>query len=207
MDEGQLLAEARRRAGISQRELARRAGTSQAAVARIERARQSPSAATLRRLVAACGADLAVGLADEADDRMPTALAGGLLLCSIGGGACAFPSAAVLEVAPYTAPRRLPGQAADAGVVVVRGEVLPTIDAALRLGATPPDERRQMVILRARGTTYAVIVTAASNLVEVDPERMTPPPPGSGASAHVAALVAIEGDLVVVLDPEALCAG
>ncbi len=207
MDEGQLLAEARRRAGISQRELARRAGTSQAAVARIERGRQSPSAATLRRLVAACGVDLALGLPEEADDRTPATLAGGLLRCSIGGGSFAFPAATVLEVAPYTAPRRLPGQAADAGVVVIRGEVLPTIDAALRLGATPPDERRQMVILRARGATYAVIVTAASDLVEADPDRMMPPPPGSGASAHVAALVAIEGDLVVVLDPDALCAG
>src|SRR5438094_176526 len=52
MDESELLLGARRRAGLSQRELARRAGTSQAMVARIERARQSPSAATLRRLIA-----------------------------------------------------------------------------------------------------------------------------------------------------------
>jgi transcriptional regulator with XRE-family HTH domain len=58
-----LLREARRRAGLTQRELADRAGTSQAAVARIERGRQSPSLETLQRLVRACDLDLRFHLA------------------------------------------------------------------------------------------------------------------------------------------------
>ena len=56
----ELLRNARDHAGLTQRELARRAGTSQAMVARIERGQQSPSIATLDRLVRACGLDLRV---------------------------------------------------------------------------------------------------------------------------------------------------
>lgn len=50
-----LIAEARRRAGLSQRELAERAGTSQPAIARLEQGHASPTLATLERLVAAAG--------------------------------------------------------------------------------------------------------------------------------------------------------
>jgi transcriptional regulator with XRE-family HTH domain len=53
-----ILQEGRRRAGLTQRELAVRAGTSQAAIARIERGRQLPSLETLRRLLRACDLDL-----------------------------------------------------------------------------------------------------------------------------------------------------
>jgi purine-binding chemotaxis protein CheW len=206
MVEAQLLAEARRRAGISQRELARRAGTSQAAVARIERARQSPSAATLRRLVAACGVDLELGLPDDEAPVRGT-FDGRLLRCTIGGGSYAFPAAAVTEVVPYVAPTRLPGQPPDAGVALVRGKVLPTVDAALRLGVATEDPPRRMVIVATRDGTHAVIVAAARDIIAVDPERVAPPPRGSGASAHVAAIAAIDAELVIVVDPEALCAG
>ena len=50
-----LLADARRRAGLSQRQLARTARTAQSVVARIELGETSPSWATLSRLLAAAG--------------------------------------------------------------------------------------------------------------------------------------------------------
>lgn len=59
---GRLLARARSRAGLTQRELALRAGTSQSVVARIERGRTDPGAATLERLLAETGFELRVSL-------------------------------------------------------------------------------------------------------------------------------------------------
>jgi transcriptional regulator with XRE-family HTH domain len=50
--------QARRAAGLTQRELAQRAGVPQAAVARIERGQQVPRADTLARLLDACGFEL-----------------------------------------------------------------------------------------------------------------------------------------------------
>jgi len=58
MTAGELLREARRRAGLTQRELAARAGTSQAAVAAIESDRKAPTVPTMQRLLAAAGATL-----------------------------------------------------------------------------------------------------------------------------------------------------
>lgn len=54
--------EARRGAGLSQRELSRRSGVAQSAIARIELGQQIPRADTLERLVAACGFELRLGL-------------------------------------------------------------------------------------------------------------------------------------------------
>ena len=202
--ESLLLAEARRRAGISQRELARRAGTSQAAVARIERARQSPSAATLRRLIAACGVDLQLELPPEAQAVRPE-LDDRLVLCDIGGAAYAFPLAAVREVVPHVVPRRLPGQPAHAGVAVVRGRVLPTVDAAARLGVPASDPPRRMVLLATRTGVHAVSVTDASDITAAEAHRLSAPPAGAAASRCVLALVEISGSLIVVLDPDELC--
>lgn len=53
-----LIRSARRRAGLSQRELARRAGTSQAMVNRYEHGRVEPSLGTLAKILRACGEEL-----------------------------------------------------------------------------------------------------------------------------------------------------
>lgn len=58
LDPGQLVRDARSRAGISQRELAARAGTSQSVVARVESGQTRPSSETLNRLLEAAGFEL-----------------------------------------------------------------------------------------------------------------------------------------------------
>lgn len=62
-DPARLLREARRRAGLTQRDLARRASTSQSVVARIESGRTSPTAETLSKLLEAAGLELRTELA------------------------------------------------------------------------------------------------------------------------------------------------
>jgi transcriptional regulator with XRE-family HTH domain len=59
-DAAAMLRMARRRAGLSQRELARRADVPQPTVSRIERGRISPSLDTLGPLIEACGMALEV---------------------------------------------------------------------------------------------------------------------------------------------------
>jgi transcriptional regulator with XRE-family HTH domain len=62
-----LVREARRRAGMSQRELAERAGTTQSAIARLETGRSTPSFDAVLRLVRLCGLDLDVMLVERDD--------------------------------------------------------------------------------------------------------------------------------------------
>ena len=62
---GQLLREARKRHGISQKRLAMRASTTQSAISRIEAGRVSPSVETLRELLYLLGEDLTLGAAQR----------------------------------------------------------------------------------------------------------------------------------------------
>jgi len=71
MTAADLLATARRHAGISQAMLASRAGSTQAHISRIERGLTSPTTATLGGLLNACDAELELGWAPRrgvADD-------------------------------------------------------------------------------------------------------------------------------------------
>jgi transcriptional regulator with XRE-family HTH domain len=61
-DAADLLADARVRSGLTQRQLARKARTAQSVVARIELGETSPSWATLDRLLKAAGFQLAAAL-------------------------------------------------------------------------------------------------------------------------------------------------
>ncbi|MEW6152638.1 MAG: helix-turn-helix transcriptional regulator [Actinomycetota bacterium] len=66
MDAATYLNQARRAAGLTQRELAARSGVPQPAIARIERGRQVPRYDTLVRLLKACGHELQL---EERDDN------------------------------------------------------------------------------------------------------------------------------------------
>ena len=59
---GDLIFEARKRAGLTQAELAVRAGTTQSGIARWESGRTSPSLDDVRRLIRLCGLDLEVAI-------------------------------------------------------------------------------------------------------------------------------------------------
>lgn len=68
-----LISRARRRAGLTQAQLAARAGTSQPVISAYERGRRDPSIETLRRLVGAAGAALTLGCETWGSDRVPPA--------------------------------------------------------------------------------------------------------------------------------------
>src|ERR1039458_4917098 len=57
---GSAVRAARRRAGVSQAELAERAGTSQPSIARLEKGQVSPTVITLDRIARALGSDLVI---------------------------------------------------------------------------------------------------------------------------------------------------
>lgn len=70
---GQLVREARRRADLTQRELAGRVGTTQSAIARIEGGATQPSYDRVRQLVEACGFELVPRIAPLDDSNWSVA--------------------------------------------------------------------------------------------------------------------------------------
>lgn len=97
MDSALELARARRRAGLSQRELAARAGTSQATISAYEAGHKQPSVAVLDRLLRAAGAELHVGDAPARRSTTEFERAGRQLAEVI----------ALAEALPYRPARRL----------------------------------------------------------------------------------------------------
>ena len=65
---GELIKEARRRAGLSQTELAGRIGTGQSVIARWEAGHRSPAFETVVQAVRACGLELTVEIAAKDPD-------------------------------------------------------------------------------------------------------------------------------------------
>jgi transcriptional regulator with XRE-family HTH domain len=74
-----LVREARKRAGLTQAELAARAGTTQSAIARVESGAVSPSLERLTQLVQAAGFDIEVRLVPYDDHDLTMALRNRLL--------------------------------------------------------------------------------------------------------------------------------
>ncbi len=64
-----LIAEARKRAVLTQAELASRVGTTQSAIARLERGRTVPTLERITQLVRACGFELEVRLVPQDDQE------------------------------------------------------------------------------------------------------------------------------------------
>jgi transcriptional regulator with XRE-family HTH domain len=69
MKGGELIREARKRAGLTQREVAEILGTTQAVVARWEKGRNSPTFERLSQAIRACGYDLAVRIVPRDDEH------------------------------------------------------------------------------------------------------------------------------------------
>ncbi len=174
-------------------------------VARIERGQQSPSIATLDRLVRACGLDLTVETSGG-DLRSVPAEARGcarVLVWRSGDNAYAFPLDAVERIVELTEMRRLPGQATGTGVVTVDGRATTALDAAHALGIASPAPA-QIVVVRVADGQRAIIVDRAEALADEMP--IAPAPPGARAAPYVVGLADIGGEQVVVLDPDGFCA-
>jgi transcriptional regulator with XRE-family HTH domain len=69
---GSAVRAARRRAGVSQVELAERAGTSQPSIARLEKGQVSPTVITLDRIARALGTDLVIDFEPQPAPRHST---------------------------------------------------------------------------------------------------------------------------------------
>ncbi len=208
-DDAELLRRARRRAGLTQRQLAERAGTSQAMVARIEGRRQAPSLATLRRLMDACGANIKLQV--EGEISIPAgdgaAATSRHLVLEMGEARVAVRLDTVREVLPGLSPRQLPAQPPHmAGVALVRGEPLACVDLAGLIGLPPAQAGAAAVLVTPAGPLGA-LVTGAERILDLDPQDIAPLPAGWSRCAAVAGLGVAGGEVLPVLDPGRLRLG
>ena len=116
---------------------------------------------------------------------------------------------AIREIRAWTPVTRLPQVSHYvAGVVNLRGTVLPVIDLFARLGwpATDPSPRHAIIVVRLGSQTLGLIVDSVSDIVAL-PDGALQPPPNTGNDDVVPflqGLAALGERMIMVLDLERL---
>lgn len=134
-----------------------------------------------------------------------------LITFEVSGQIFALDIMAIREIrawSPVTPMPRVPHYVA--GVVNLRGTVLPVIDLAARLGwsATEATPRHAIIVCQVNGQSQGLIVDSVSDIVTFDSESLQAPPSTGDDSVvpFLEGLTAIEEKMVMVLDLPALSA-
>lgn len=120
---------------------------------------------------------------------------------------------AIREIRAWSPTTRLPRVPHYvAGVVNLRGTVLPVIDLAARLGwrATEATPRHAIIVTQQGAQVSGWIVDSVSDIVTLNADALQPPPPTSSGDMVVPfleGLAAIEDRMVMVLNLAALTDG
>lgn len=115
----------------------------------------------------------------------------------------------IREIRAWTPVTRLPQVPHYvAGLVNLRGTVLPVVDLAARLGwaATEATQRHAIIVTQLGGQARGLIVESVSDIVAMSSDALQPPP-ATGSDTVVPfleGLAAIGDDMVMVLDLAAL---
>ncbi|PEQ12791.1 chemotaxis protein CheW [Novosphingobium sp. PC22D] len=134
-----------------------------------------------------------------------------LITFEVSGQIFALDIMAIREIrawSPVTPMPRVPHYVA--GVVNLRGTVLPVIDLAARLGWTPTEAtpRHAIIVCQVDGQAHGLIVDSVSDIVTMAREAMqTPPTAGQDeVIPFLEGLAAIDETMVMILDLAALSA-
>jgi len=127
------------------------------------------------------------------------------LTFDIGGQGYAVSITAVREIRGWTEPSGMPeAEPHVMGVINLRGEVLPLLDLAAKLGLDTPEinERSVIIVVEAGDQTVGLFVDSVSNIVATDKDEMKDPPeaPRNGETCYVSALTLIDEKIVRILN-------
>lgn len=132
-----------------------------------------------------------------------------LLSFRAGGQDYAIDIGSTREIRSWTTPSELPDAPPNMlGVINLRGEVLPLLDLAGRLGLSTPDvnERSVIIVAEVDKNPIGLLVDAVSDIIAPSEEELRPPPDTATRddAPCVRALTLVEENVVRVLDLSSL---
>nr|WP_281384818.1 chemotaxis protein CheW [Novosphingobium piscinae] len=132
-----------------------------------------------------------------------------LITFQVEGQVFALDIMAIREIRAWTPATRLPRVPSYvAGVVNLRGTVLPVIDLAARLGWTPVEAtpRHAIIVTQLGSRQTGLIVESVSDIVTIDTDTLQAPPATADSSVlpFLQGLAALDDQMVMVLDLTAL---
>lgn len=127
------------------------------------------------------------------------------VLFQVDGVSYALAAGLVLQMETYTGATAVPGTAPFvAGIIQLRGRVLPVIDLRARFGL-PPAERSletRVIVGEHDGRAVALVADSAREVARIAPSQLKPPPKlvELGARGFVHAVAQLGERTVMVLD-------
>jgi purine-binding chemotaxis protein CheW len=123
----------------------------------------------------------------------------------VSGEGYAIDIALTREIRGWTEPSAMPDTPNyELGVINLRGEMLPLIDLAARLGLASPEIHARSVIIVAEVNNMAVglLVDSVSNIIALFADDMRPPPDMANGGKHdyVSALTVVDEQMIRILD-------
>lgn len=124
------------------------------------------------------------------------------------GGEYALPVAGVVEVLRMAALARIPEAPGWlAGMLNLRGQVIPVIDLRARLGlpARPVGLETPIIVAHAGMRSVGFIADEVSGVLTLSPQALAHPDDLAGVDHPIATVARVEGRLVLLLDHERIC--
>jgi purine-binding chemotaxis protein CheW len=123
----------------------------------------------------------------------------------VAGAEYVLPAEEVLQMESYTGATPVPGTLPYvAGVIQVRGRVVPVVDLRVRFGLpeSAPTIDSRVVVGQFKERTVGLLVDSAREVVKLATEQIQPPPPmmADGADAFVKAVAHLEKRMLMVVD-------
>lgn len=123
----------------------------------------------------------------------------------VAGAEYAISASEVMQMESFTGATPVPGAPAHvAGLVQVRGRVVPVVDARARFGLPPVDRTldSRVVVGRLGSRTVGLLVDSAREVMKLTPEQLQPPPPmvAEQAQGFVKAVAQVGPRLVMLID-------
>jgi purine-binding chemotaxis protein CheW len=111
----------------------------------------------------------------------------------------------VLQMESYVGATPVPGTLPYvAGVIQVRGRVVPVVDLRARFGlpASVATIDSRVVVAQIEQRTVGLLVDSAREVVKLSPEQIQPPPPmmADGAEGFVKAVAHLDKRMLMVID-------
>jgi purine-binding chemotaxis protein CheW len=117
----------------------------------------------------------------------------------------ALAAAEVLQMESYAGATLVPGALPYvAGVIQVRGRVVPIVDLRVRFGLAPAAATldTRVVVVELRDRTVGLLVDSAREVIKLLPDQIKPPPQmvGDGDAGFVKAVAHLGSRLLMLID-------
>lgn len=122
---------------------------------------------------------------------------------SVNGSEYSLPAETVLQMESFEGATVVPGAPGFvAGVVQIRGRVLPVVDLRVRFGGAPGERvlDNRIVVGQHGERVVGLLVDSAREVVKIARSELKPPPPLVASSGFVKAVAQVGKRLVMLID-------